>query len=75
MRNAYKILVRKLEEKRPVVRSRHIWQDNIRTDLRKKGWEGVDWLHLAQDRDQWRAAVNTVMNLGVLQKAENLLTS
>jgi len=37
--------------------------DNIRMDLRKMGWEGVDWIHLAQDRDQWRAVVNAVMNL------------
>jgi hypothetical protein len=41
----------------------------------KKGWEGVDWMHLAQDRDQWQAVVNTVMNLRVPQKAENFLTS
>jgi hypothetical protein len=39
--------------------------DNIKTDLRILGWGGMDWIDLAQDRDQWRALVNTVMNLGV----------
>jgi len=38
-------------------------EDKIRMDLREIGWEGVNWIHLAQDRDQWRAAVNTVMDL------------
>jgi hypothetical protein len=36
--------------------------DNITMDLREKGWDGVDWIDLAQDRAQWRALVNTVMN-------------
>jgi hypothetical protein len=39
--------------------------DNIKIDLRDIGWEGVNWIDLAQDRDQWRALVNTVMNLRV----------
>jgi hypothetical protein len=38
---------------------------NIKMDLRGIGWDGMDWIDLAQDRDQWRALVNTVMNLGV----------
>jgi hypothetical protein len=42
------------------------WEDNIKMNLRKVGWEGVERLHLAQDRDQWRAVVNTVLNLGFL---------
>jgi hypothetical protein len=42
---------------------RHKWDDNIRLETREIGWEGVDWMHLAQDRDQWRTLVNTVMNL------------
>jgi hypothetical protein len=51
MRNAYKILVRKPDGKRPLGRSRHRWEDNIRVDLREIGWKDVDWIHLAQDRD------------------------
>jgi hypothetical protein len=39
------------------------WVDNIKTDLREIGWDGTDWIDLAQDRDQWRALVITVMNL------------
>jgi hypothetical protein len=51
------------------------WEDNIRMDLRELGWEGVDWIHLVQDRDQWRTLVNTAMNLRVPKKAANFLTS
>jgi hypothetical protein len=65
MRNAYKMLVGKPEVKRPLGRPRRRWDDNIGTDLRKTGWEGVDRIHLAQDRDHWWAVVNTVMNLRV----------
>jgi hypothetical protein len=39
--------------------------DSIKIDLREIGWDGMDWIHLAQDRDQWKALVNTVMNLQV----------
>jgi hypothetical protein len=42
----------------------HRWED-IRMDLREIGWEGAEWMHLAQDRDQWQAAVNMVINLQV----------
>jgi hypothetical protein len=62
-RNVYRILVGKLEGKRPLERPRRRWVDNIKIDLRKIGWDGVDWIDLAQDRDQCRALVNTVMNL------------
>jgi hypothetical protein len=55
--------VSELKKKRPLGRPRRRWEDNIIKDLREIGWEGVDWMHLAQDRDQWRAAVNTVMKL------------
>jgi hypothetical protein len=53
------------EGKRPVGRSRRRWVDNIKMDLREIGWDGVDCIGMAQDRDQWRALVNTVMNLRV----------
>jgi hypothetical protein len=51
--------------KRPVGRPKYRWEDDIRMDIREVGWEGVDWIHLAQDRDQWWAVVKTVMNLQV----------
>jgi hypothetical protein len=62
-RNAYRILVGKPEGKNPLGRPRRRWMDNIKMDLREIGWDGRDWIKLAQDRDQWRALVNTVMNL------------
>jgi hypothetical protein len=55
--------VGKPEGKRPLGRFRHRWEENIRMDLREIGWGGMDRIDLAQDRDQWRALVNTVMNL------------
>jgi hypothetical protein len=57
-RNAYRILVGKPEGKRPLV-------DSIKWLLREIGWGSMDWIDLAQDRDQWRAVVNMVMNLQV----------
>jgi hypothetical protein len=45
--------------------SRRRWVDNIKMDLREIRWDGMDWIDLAQDRDQWRALVNTVMNIQV----------
>jgi hypothetical protein len=62
MRNAYNILVGKPEGKRPRGRPRHREEDNIRMDLKEIVWEGLDWMHLAQDRDQWQSLVNTVMH-------------
>jgi hypothetical protein len=64
-RNAYWILVAKPEGKRPLGRPRHRWVDNIKIDLREIGWNGMVWIDLSQDRDQWRALVNMVMNLWV----------
>jgi hypothetical protein len=64
-KNAYRILVGKPERKRPLGRRRHRWVDNIEIDLRELGWDDMYWLDVAQDRDQWRALVNTVMNLRV----------
>jgi hypothetical protein len=65
MRNAYNMLVGKPEGKRPLGRPRSRLENNIRMDRREIGWEGVDWIHLAQDRDKWWNVVNTVMNLRV----------
>jgi hypothetical protein len=64
-RNAYRILVGKPEGKRLLGRPRRRWVDNIKMDLREIGWDSMDWIDLAQDRDQWRALVNTAMNLRV----------
>jgi hypothetical protein len=55
----------KPEEKRTLGRSRRRGEDNIKMDLREIGWGGMDWIDLAQDRDQWRVLVNTVINLRV----------
>jgi hypothetical protein len=64
-RNVYRILMGKPEEKRLLGRPKLRWVDNIRMDLREIGWGGMDWIDLVQDRDQWKALVNTVMNLHV----------
>jgi hypothetical protein len=53
------------KEKRPLGRQRRRWVDNIKMNLREIGWDGMDWIELAQDRDQWRAFVNTVMYIRV----------
>jgi hypothetical protein len=64
-RNAYRILVGNPEGKRHLGRPRRWWVDNIKIYRRDTGLDGIDWNDLAQDRDQWRALVNTVMNLRV----------
>jgi hypothetical protein len=64
--NVYRVLMGKPEGKRPLARSRRRWEDGIRMNLREIGWGTLDWIQLAQDRDRWRAVVNTVMNLRVL---------
>jgi hypothetical protein len=63
--NAYRIWVGKTEGKRPPGRPRRRWVNIVKMDLREIGGVGIDWIDLAQDRDQWRALVNTVMNLRV----------
>jgi len=65
IRNSYKFSGGKHGGKRPLGRPKRRWKGNIRMDLREKGCEVVDWIHLAQDKDQWWAVVNTVMNLRV----------
>jgi hypothetical protein len=64
-RKAYRLLVGKPEGKRPLGRPTCRWVDNIRMDLREVGWGDVDWIGLAQDRNRWRAVVNSVLNLRV----------
>jgi hypothetical protein len=63
MRNAYNILVGKPEGMRQLGITRRRWEDGFGMDLREIVWEGVDWIHLAQDRDSWRGLVDTVMKL------------
>ena len=64
-RGVYRVLVVKLEGKRPLGRPRRKWVDNIRTDLQEVGRGYMDWIGLAQDRDGWRTLVRAVMNLRV----------
>jgi hypothetical protein len=64
-RNAYRILVGKPEGNRPLGKPRCRWVDNIKMNLREIGWDGTDWIELAQDMAQWRGRVKTVMNLRV----------
>jgi hypothetical protein len=64
-RNANRILVGKPEGKRPLGRPRRRWVNNIKMDLREVGWDGRDWIDLAQNRDRCRAHVSAVMNLRV----------
>jgi hypothetical protein len=65
-RNVYRGLVGKPEGKGPLGRPRRRWEDGIKMDVRETGLGGVEWIHLAQDRDCWRAVLNAVMNLQVL---------
>ena len=64
-RGVYRVLVGKPLGKRPFGRPRRRWEDNIKMDLQKVGYWGMDWIELAQDRDKWPAVVNAVMNLRV----------
>ena len=63
MSDVYRVLVGKPEGKRPLGRPRRRWEDNIKMDIEEVGCGGMDWIQVAQDRDRWRALVNTVMNL------------
>jgi hypothetical protein len=62
-RGVCRFLVGRPKGKRSLGRPRRRWEDNIKMDLREIGFDGVNWIQLAQDRVQWRAFVNTVMNL------------
>jgi hypothetical protein len=72
-RNVHRVLMGKPEGKRPLGRPRRRWEYGIRMDLRETGLGSVEWIQLAQDRDRWRAVVNTVMNLRVLASLSYLL--
>jgi hypothetical protein len=63
--DAYKILVWKQGGRKPLGRPRHIFEDNIKMDLRKVGWD-MDWIDLAQERYRWWVFMNSVMNLRFL---------
>jgi hypothetical protein len=63
--DVYMVLFGRPEGKRPLERPRRRWEDNIKMDLMEIGIDGANWIRLAQDRGQWRAFVNTVMNLRV----------
>jgi hypothetical protein len=63
-RGAYRNLVGRPEGRRPLGRPRRRWEDNIKMDLQEVGW-GMDWIELVQDRNRWRAVVNTAMNFRV----------
>jgi hypothetical protein len=64
-RGAYRVLVGKLEGKRPLGRPRGRWEDSIKMDFQELGCGDMDWIELAQDRVRWPALVNAVMNLRV----------
>jgi hypothetical protein len=64
-RGVYRVLVGKPEGKRPLGKSMHRWQDNIKMDLQEVGCRGMNWIDLAQDRDRWRTLVNAVINIRV----------
>jgi hypothetical protein len=68
MRNAYNILFREPEGKRPL--PTHRWEGNVKMDLREIGWGSVDWIHLIQDRAHWQALMKTVINLASHKRQE-----
>jgi hypothetical protein len=73
-RNAHRMMVAKKEGKRPLGTPRSRWVENIKTDLTEIGWDGADWIDMILDRDQWRALVNTVLNLQVPQNVGKFLS-
>jgi hypothetical protein len=71
-RGVYMVLVGRPEGKRQLGRPSLRWEDNIKVDLKEIGMDGASWIRLAQDRDQWLAFVNTVMNLRVPQRKQDI---
>jgi hypothetical protein len=71
-RGVYRVLIGKPEGKRPLGRPKHRWEDNIKLDLREIGIDGANWIRQAQDRVQWRAFVNTVMNLRIPYRKQDI---
>jgi len=63
-KGAYRTLVGRSDGKRPLTIPRRRWEDKVKMNLQEVGW-GMDWIDLTQDRDRWRAVVNSVMNLRV----------
>ena len=74
-RGMYRVLVGKPEGKRPLGRPRRRWEDDIKMDLQEVECKGMDWIMLPQDRDSWRALVNTLVNIRVPLNLGNFLTS
>jgi hypothetical protein len=75
IRDVYRVLVGKPDGKRSLERLRHRWEDNVKMNLQEVGCGGMDWIHLAQDRDRWRALVNAVMKIRVPVKTDDFLCS
>jgi hypothetical protein len=74
-RNVYRILVGNPDGKSPLGRPTRRWVDNIKMDFREIGWDGLDWIDLYQDRNQWRALVNTAMNIWIVAGSQEGLNS
>jgi len=64
-RSVYRVVVGQPEEKRPLGRPGHRWEENIKMDLQEVGCRGMDWIGVAQDRDRWRALLNVTVNFRV----------
>jgi len=67
-------LAQKPERKRPPLRPRHKWEDDIKIHLKQMQWEGMDWFGMAEDRDKWQAVSNVVMNIQIPYTAGDFLT-